>query len=1043
MATNNPPKPTIYTALSLVPDVSIDDTDVPDSVTTIESWDSSIYIGTSQGEVLHYFRDDSSTNLSYILASRQRTHAKKVRPASKIIVLPCISRAIVLSVSTASVFTLPEFAPVSGIGSLRDIHDICRDYDDRSITEEPSATSDGKNVLVTVLTRASIRFVRVFPTALKAERKIDYPSALTGFQRANFAVVANASSYDLVDLENNQKIPLFEISSGGVDNEDYEDPPEPAPESTKEDTKTENTTEDATTAPTNTDTTTTTTTTTTAGTTTTTPQDPPPPNPENHKKTPRKLKPLICAVGTNEFLLTSGTKLAEPAMGLVINTEGDISRGTIAWPKYPSSIAVDYPYVATVIDSDVLFYSLHDQDLVQTISYPSPPQVFTVTAPISQAYAPLADKIRQVPLDESPSPSYSEEQKTRIEKERTQAEKLSIISSTLFVYTKESGVQCLLSSPRIFHLEKLVEQNRIDEVREEIKTIEVSTERAFIELEYLGLLVGIGCLMHGDFDTASSVWLEGSLDPRFVIYMFDRKSFQGNMWIFNGLLPFLANTMNKLKELREAAVAKPTPKKKNSKARKNKEEPSSMPSDEVVKVLEESRTYYTYFLSEWLKRRGLESIVDKKAVFYSLELASLQLHLDDSDHKKLYEFLRTEVIESVDDALTTLANRKLYYGQFVLLEKYNRTTEFVDLWKQVLDGTLKDNEFLSEKPEAAFATYLQNVCEDCDLVWKYGMWLVERNVKLGLPVLTHRSSDNPVQFDTDEILAALKKLKNPHAWRSFLKILVYERHDVSRQGDLVEILADDLTEKLAVSSDARDIVAASYNEYKALPLPKRGYVEFMHSKMGRSLQGSEEAEVTKMRLDLIRLLLNEDSAYDVRQVCTKLEAGVGRELLVAELCVVYSRLEMHDRVITLLTHSLLDFDQSVEYCQYGRLILKTGAKSSASYPHPEEAPESTQRELFTRLFDAFLEINDEATRAVYLRMLLERHGHRLDAFTVLRKTPNDWPLERVSGYLYGVLRNVTADKNASMVAKALARAENNYVSAFHKKLTTAASKQAS
>lgn len=38
MATNNPPKPTIYTALSLVPDVSIDDTDVPDSVTTIESW---------------------------------------------------------------------------------------------------------------------------------------------------------------------------------------------------------------------------------------------------------------------------------------------------------------------------------------------------------------------------------------------------------------------------------------------------------------------------------------------------------------------------------------------------------------------------------------------------------------------------------------------------------------------------------------------------------------------------------------------------------------------------------------------------------------------------------------------------------------------------------------------------------------------------------------------------------------------------------------------------------------------------------------------
>ena len=97
-----------------------------------------------------------------MLASRQKTHSKKKRPASKILLLPGISRALVLSLSTASIFTLPEFAPLSGIGSLRDVNDISKDIDDRSSNDE-----NQEEAVVTAFTKTAIRIVRVQQSSLK------------------------------------------------------------------------------------------------------------------------------------------------------------------------------------------------------------------------------------------------------------------------------------------------------------------------------------------------------------------------------------------------------------------------------------------------------------------------------------------------------------------------------------------------------------------------------------------------------------------------------------------------------------------------------------------------------------------------------------------------------------------------------------------------------------------------------------------------------------------------------------------------------------
>lgn len=870
-----------------------------------------------------------------------------MRPASKIVLLPGIDRALVLSQSTASIFSLPEFAPMSGIGSLRDVNDLSRDIDERL-----SSRSDSDEAVVTAFTKTAIRLVRVQKSSLKLLRNVEYPQVLVGLQRSNFALVANATNYDLIDLENSQQIPLFPISTAEA--EEHEEEVKPAAEAKETEGREES-------------------------------ASPPP----ERKST--KVKPLIAAVGTDEFLVLSGSKTDEPAMGLVVNTEGNISRGTIAWPEYPSSVAVDYPYVASVIGTQVQFHSLHDQRLVQSIDFEDVPIVSNVLAGISQPYQPLVDKIRLVPLVSTDNES------DRVEAERKTAERLSVISSSLFVYSKQRGVECLLSSPRIFYLERLVEQEKMDEVLEEMGTLEVTTERAVTELEYLNLLVGLGYLLHEDFSSAASTWQTGTLDPRLVVHIYDAASVVGELWVFNGILNIAKTILDKFACTRDSKKVKDQP---------------------------ESRQFYRYFLKDWLSKRDMESIADKKNVFHTTEKAYLKLilQLDASGEvkkKDVYGFIQNDIIESVEDAIATLAEAKRYYGKFLLYKRQGAVAKVCELWKQILVGDVVDRDF--KGTEEQFAGYLTG--QDRALVWEYGLWLADRSPSVGLKIFT---SDN--RFSDSELMTAFKQLENPQVWRQFLRVLVYDKKDRSFHGELVVVTVEDLQAAINGSAPMQAYVTTGTAKYRQLSLPKRGYYEYMVTTAGNP----EQRKLVEMRQDLLRLLMEKDAgSSELEVVRQKLEGDQG--LLALELCVVYSQLGQHERCLHKLCHGLQDFDQCIRYCEQGGSIVLDGLFSSSvlssqSFPTGHEASETIQNELFSLLYDETLQLEPEAVQVACTRQLLELHGGRLDLKAVLGKTPSSWPLERLSIYLVNVLRHVMKDKSQSTFNRSLARAENLKVS---------------
>jgi hypothetical protein len=844
------------------------------------------------------------------MASKQKSHPKKTRPVSKILLFPTVSRAVVLASMSTSVFSLPEFAPCTGMGSLREVNDFSYDVDDKSLVKE-AENVENSEAEMTVFTKSVIRVVRVQADALKLKQNIDYPDVLVGVRRTSFALVANSESYDLVDLHNIRKIPLFPISQDA--SSEGEDEPVP------------------------------------------------------------KVPPIIAPVAAEEFLVTSGTRPEDPAMGLVVNVDGDISRGTIAWPKYPTSVAVDFPNIAAVIDKSVMLYSLHDQALIQEIKYDSVPIVTNVLTPYSTPYEPLADRIRLSPLVSQLSQEESEE---RIRKETKIAQKLSIISSSLFVFSQDNGVECLLSSPRLLKLEQLVWKGKLDEVTNETETWDISTELAVTEMEYLQLLVGLGYLLHSDFGSAAQSWLEGAgatLDPRSVIYMFgDKLDIRGEVWLFNGAAQLVEKILSKKKS-------------------------------------RDAKGFYQYFLREWLQKRELESVGgNKKQVFQSLELAYLRLLINSDSTKKedIYATIDNDVVESYDDAVDMLMTNKRYFLLTRLYQKHGHTKDVLDCWRKMLTKEWEDSEFVHG--EEKMAAYLIQ-CQDKTLVWEYGLWLVNHSPRIGLKVFT---SPNAVcQFDDHELLTKLKQ--TDEAWRNYLKYLVYEKKSDLFTSDLIAFLTDDLIQKVGKKTTKKHLEKTNA-EYKSLKLPKTRFLDYL---TGLKLRGIEEGFI-QLRLELIELL-ETNTDYDATKLIELMTPY--SDYLLMETAILYGRLGVHEKTLNILCHSLGDYNTALDYCQAGN---STGlVRNQQDEPDPE-----IQRDLLKALFLEFLKLQDEETKIQVTQKLLNQWGTKLDVQLVLKMTPDKWPIEILSNYLSQVFRRILNDKNQSTLHRSLTRSRHLAIS---------------
>lgn len=343
--------------------------------------DNNLYVGTSASEILHLValptdESDQNTAPTFILASRLQpsghvafhgsTPDSRHSGVQKILVLPGPMKACVLCNGTVSFYSLPEFSPAfpnrepAGVQWIGGIDE----NDDKESPEGP---------VVMIANARRILQVKVGEKLRPIKNNIEYPACLSSSRRDTIACVADDTSYALLELEHQQKIPLFPISSQPA----VEDPPDSTPtvtspspppadaghgrstsmgnligsldpqgegldpqhDETQEPTKPSDSAE-------------------------TEPNDSPtgsnPPEADSSAprvrprastdtrsakpvslRLPEKLKPHILSPSPTEFMLTTGTTEREPGVGMFVNLDGDVVRGTVEFQSYPEDLLLD------------------------------------------------------------------------------------------------------------------------------------------------------------------------------------------------------------------------------------------------------------------------------------------------------------------------------------------------------------------------------------------------------------------------------------------------------------------------------------------------------------------------------------------------------------------------------------------------------------------------------------------------------------------------------------------------------------------------------
>ncbi|KAL8705583.1 MAG: hypothetical protein Q9201_001324 [Fulgogasparrea decipioides] len=1103
-------------------------------ITCVELWEGNLYIGTSAAEILHYVAlppdpADTTASPSYIFASRlQPTFNAASSPApgvQQLLLLPKVAKACVLCNGTLTFYSLPELSPAFG----NTVVSGCSWIGGENLNASDEQDDDGQTIMICIKSRT--RLVRIGDEPRRI-RNIEYPGCLAIVRRDNFACVADAHAYALLDVENQQKISLFPISSldnnaAGGQVEDISakhessrpssgigDPrghgrstslgtfvtglgrrspqsrsqersgrntPEPelraaSPLRLHDRPRSGSTTDDLSRRPSVSD----------------KPLPPPPDRPssqEGPQTAPTsfstRLAPHICSPTPNEFLLTTGTSPEEPGVGIFVNLDGDVVRGTLQFDRYPTSVVVDSNEQSVVVsptgarkpdEGYVLASTLQhrddgDREVIEVQSWnidnnnetehldipfsfeqnsaeevgmiPGNAKLRTIHSKTTASFAEVGDRLRMVRFrlpsgDTADSGELQETQAVkgkREQEEKAFGHRLGAQSSRIVLWSG-SSIWWLIRNPLVLRLDEAIDtslastsdesqttvhRGEILQIVSRLQDYEANTETEFLTLKYIRQKTSMILFA----DTLIRDPSSSGITPA------ELRAMEG-LLIESGLDPRVL--LSVIPVLREEVV-------EGSQgvwihagltwtveqyAQKLLDTSDSNTFRGPLRYNEWSNVIKRYLVA-WRQRKGFGSIADEAEVFQSIDAALLHLllHQDgqNSPRSGVPSAARAELYSLVDNGVDC------FERAIVLLEQYRRLYVLSRLYQnRKMAGKVLGTWRRIIEGEADAGNELRDGENE---VRKYLAKI--RDVTLIHEYgtwLARRNAELGVQVFTDDSsrvkfvpqeVVQLLKEQAPDAVKVYLEHLVFRKKRGQYANDLITYYLDSVLHVLESSEEARSILRESYVSYRALQPPKPTYRQFI-------MDNAVPVAWWQDRLRLLELLGGShgaDLSYDLGKILTRIEPY--EEDLVPESIILDGRQGRHQQALRLLTHGLGDYHTAINYCLMGGASIFHPISGSLT---PNEASKrEDQATLFGYLLTEFLQIDDISNRLERTSELLERFGSWYDVKDVLSMIPESWSVELVSAFLTSAFRQLVHDKNEVMVVKALSGAENLQVAA--------------
>ena len=1124
-----------YALKELVKSITLSEGDDANiNITCVELWENNLYIGTSAAEVLHFVSippepGDDTQAPTFIFASRLQPtsphgNSSQSRPGvQQIVVLPGIGKACLLTNGTLSFYSLPELSP-----ALRNaVVSNCSWVGGTDLNNNDDSMEDGVVLMICVQKR--IRLVRI-GGEIRLIRNLEYPNCFATARRNQYACVADSQSYALLDVENQQKISLFPISSlnentaggqvqdislpertsslrppsrdestdgrgharnsslgalvGGLgrrqaspQSREQDRPatttPEPSENSSSTARNPHNRSLSGMASPlrrhSNAD----------------KPLPIPPADPRMQQEgsaatnQTMSLIPHICSPTPTEFLLTTGTEPTEPGVGIFVNLEGDVVRGTLQFSAYPNAVVTDgrgvdlnaglgreakddEGYVLAsmsrseheelITGIEILRWDIDDGKKEWLLAFehnnshlnePSAKDlgIRDVHTSVDVQFPEVGMKLRAQRLrlsqshgvkdglvgEERKSTGANELERKRNEEELAFARRLGPQSTHIVVWSG-STIWWAVRNPLVMRLD-----SEIDQVLELSTQEKTSVDRnrliriinsirgqdATTETEFLSL----GylrqrvslLLLVGLFARASNRAAVQSADNYVIEELLLESAVDPRVIL--AILPFFH--LDIFEGVTGVWIHAGLIEMVESYTLLLEDNETDMKARTDVLHQPEIANLVKRYLQAWRQRKGFGSTTDEVDVFRSIDAALLHLllHLD-RPHPARMPSMRADLYSVVDSGVDC------FDRAVTLLEDYHRLYVLSRLYQQ---------RKMAPKVLETWKRIIEGARDDGGELVDGENEVRKYLVKIRDPAmveeygvwLAQRNPSLGVQIFTDdnrkvrigpsEVVHLLQQ-KAPEAVKVYLEHLVFGKKHYRYANDLIFYYLDSVLAVLQSSGEARSILAQSYESYRALQPPKPTYRQFV----------TENAVAQAWWHDRLRLLEliggshGSDFSYDVPGILGRIEPF--EEELVPESIILDGRQGRHQQAIRLLVHGLGDYHTAVNYCLLGGASIFHPMSGSAVLTDAQSNDE--QISLFGYLLSEFLRIEDLSDRIERTSELLERFGSWYDVRQVLELIPENWSVDLVSGFLISAFRRIVSEKGESMIAKSLSGAEN-------------------
>ena len=824
---------------------------------------------------------------------------------------------------------------------------------------------------------------------------------------------------------------------------------------------------------------------------------PPPPEEATGQKQPSKppvqasstLKPHVTSPLSTEFLLTTGTIPEEPGVGIFVNCDGDVVRGTLEFSTYPTTVIIDSDsslmgssqvpeeenqggYVLASINRATksggesgIEIQRWDAGAGGNRDWLALTQAFRTTGNSSETesssglselstgiassqstvefrFPEVGKRLRSrrltLPIsstitrrvEESPTSQTSIRDLTikRNKQEDDFARRLGQGSSHILAWT-QSSISWVARNPQVLRLDSAIDAilqsqptyrldvDKLVAIIEDLRNLEPRTETDFLSFGYIRQKVSL--ILFADLLSSEDAkpirfseeqLFEGNIDPRVLLSMiplFRSDIFESSdgIWIHEGLMSLMDSQMTSSSGILGFTNL-------------------SLRPENTAKINVIKR-----YLMGWRQRKGFGSVTDEKEVFSTVDAALLHVLLyqdrilsaagtnnsSPTIRAELYSVVDPGV-DCFDRAVELLEEFRRLYVLSRLYQSRRMSNKVLQTWKRIIDGETDEGGELKDG-ENEVRRYLVQI-RDQTLFEDYGTWLATRNPAIGVQIFTDDKSR--VRLPPNQVVQLLK-LRAPDAVKVYLEHLVFGKKKAQYANDLISYYLDNVLTVLNESSDARSILAQSYESYRALEAPKPTYRQFI-------VDNAIPAQWWHDRLRFLELLGGSHGAgfsYDVPNILERIEPF--EQHLVPESIILDGRQGQHQQALRLLTHGLGDYHTAINYCLLGGSSI---FHPTSGPPDPQSIPsEEEQSTLFRYLFTEFLRIEDMANKLEQTSELLGRFGKWFDIADVLDEIPEMWSVELLSAFLANAFRRLVQERNDALIIKALSGAQNLKTSA--------------